>query len=71
MIKLPIDISQNFNELLITNAIPDKSKFHYRKWLHYYWDFCRKYHHKALDTNSLPLFLQKLKDKNQAKQQRQ
>ncbi len=71
MIKLPIDISQKFNELLIANAIPDKSKFHYRKWLRYYWDFCRKYHHKALDTNSLPLFLQKLKDKNQEEQQRQ
>jgi len=71
MNKLPADIAQKFDELLIANAIPDKSKSYYRKWLRYYWDFCRKYHHKALDTNSLPLFLKKLQDKNQSAQQRQ
>ncbi len=34
-----------------------------------YWDFCHKYQHDVFHPNSLPFFLQKLKDKNQSVQQ--
>ena len=41
-----------------------------RKWLKYYLDFCLKYHHEKSKKESLPHFLQKLKDKNQTEEQR-
>ncbi|NDY72280.1 hypothetical protein DO021_00240 [Desulfobacter hydrogenophilus] len=37
----------------------------YRKWLRHYLDFCKKYDHGYADIKSLPLFVDKLKSKNQ------
>jgi integron integrase len=71
MIKLPSEIVQKFDSLLSEKSLPDKSKFYYRKWLRFYWGFCHKYQHKIFDTDSLPLFLKKLKDKKQSDQQRE
>jgi integron integrase len=47
----------------------EKSKDFYRKWLRFYWDFCKKYHHDPFQSASLPLFLNKLQEKRQSVQQ--
>jgi hypothetical protein len=38
--------------------------------LRFYWDFCHKYRHDPLHSDSLPLFLKKLQDKHQSEPQR-
>ncbi len=43
----------------------------YTKWLRFYWDFCHKYRHDSFHSDSLPLFLKKLQDKHQSRQQKQ
>jgi hypothetical protein len=39
------------------------------KWLRYYLDFCLKYKFNQSDKESLPEFLNKLREKNQTSQQ--
>ena len=41
----------------------------YLKWLRYYLDFCAKYNDPPRDSDSLPLFLQKLASKGQSVEQ--
>jgi integron integrase len=41
----------------------------YLKWLRYYLDFCAKYNDPPRDSDSLPLFLQKLTSKGQSVEQ--
>ena len=69
MLKLPTALNQQFDNLLLNKSFSDKDKSFYKKWLRFYWDFCHKYHHDAFHSGSLPLFLQKLQDKNQSEQQ--
>ena len=69
MLKLPTPLIQQFDNLLLDKSLPDKGRASYKKWLHFYWDFCHKYHYDAFNSDSLPLFLQKLEDKNQSVQQ--
>jgi hypothetical protein len=38
---------------------------HYLKWLRYYLDFCHKYGHSESNSQSLPNFIRKLKEKRQ------
>ena len=69
MLKLPTPLIQQFDNLLQDKSLPDKDRASYKKWLHFYWDFCHKYHHDAFHSNSLPLFIHKLENKNQSVQQ--
>jgi len=39
---------------------------HYRKWLRFYWDFCRKYAFEPTNRQTLPAFHEKLQAKNQS-----
>jgi hypothetical protein len=55
---------------LVKKGVPLPAHFCYGKWLKYYLDFCLKYHHEKSKKESLPHFLQKLKDKNQTEEQR-
>ena len=70
MKQVPLDIKGRFDTLLAKRDIPEKFRFHYRKWLRYYLDFCHKYQLKPSDRKSLPQFLRKLQDKKQSDQQR-
>ena len=58
-----------YDAALLKKDVALSAHFHYRKWLRYYLDFCLKYHHKPVNKESLALFIQKLKDKNQTEQQ--
>ena len=70
MLKLPDPLIQKFDNLLLSKkSFSDKDRAVYKKWLRFYWDFCHKYQHDAFLSSSLPLFLQKLQDKNQSVQQ--
>jgi|GEM_PF-3578344 len=46
MLMLPVDLSQQFNELLTRKSFTNEAKSIYLKWLRFYWDFCDKYHYK-------------------------
>ena len=69
MLKLPATLIQPFDDLLLSKSLSDKDRAFYKKWLCFYWDFCHKYRHDAFHSGSLPLFIQKLQDKNQSVQQ--
>ena len=70
MIKTPEGLQKKYSVLLINSDVsPDLYK-HFRKWLRYYLDFCQKYQQPYADENSLLLFLEKLKQKNQPADQR-
>ena len=70
MKQVPLDIKARFDALLAKRDIPEKSRFHYRKCLRYFLDFCHKYELKPSDRKSLPQFLRKLRDKRQNDHQR-
>ena len=59
-----------YDAALVKKGVPLPAHFYYRKWLKHYLDFCLKYHHEKSKKESLPHFLQKLKDKNQTEEQR-
>ena len=69
MIKIPQQIIQQFDTLLDKEKISFDKQNYYRKWLRYYLDFCYKYNHDPKQTESLPEFINKLRDKKQSKQQ--
>ena len=69
MLKLPITLNQQFDNLLLNQSFSDKDRAFYKKWLRFYWDFCHKYQHDVFHSGSLSLFLQKLQNKNQSEQQ--
>jgi hypothetical protein len=63
-------IHVQFAQFLIGKALPPTVRSFYTKWLRFYWDFCHKYRHDPLQSDSLPLFLKKLQDKHQSEPQR-
>lgn len=71
MFNLPDQLSHQFNAELDKQQHPERLKHFYRKWLRFYWDFCNKYHHDPFHVSSLPLFLDKLAQKNQSVQQQE
>jgi len=71
MIAIPSTLRAPFKERLLEKAIPRKTHWSYIKWLRYYLDFCEKYDFPDADKESLAPFLQKLKEKNQTKEQQQ
>ena len=66
MLPIPPPTQSKFEELLYANSIPIALHGMYRKWLRYYLDFCKKYHFSQKDKNSLPRFIEKLREKNQS-----
>ncbi|MCK5543129.1 MAG: integron integrase [Desulfobacterales bacterium] len=58
-----------FEIWLDKEKIPSDRYDLYKKWLRYYLDFCHKYKHNPQTSESLPKFINKLRDKKQSKQQ--
>ena len=65
MRKIPTSTTTQFNALLNKNNIPKTYQNHYLKWLRYYLDFCHKYGFSESNSQSLPKFVRKLKEKRQ------
>lgn len=69
MLPIPGEISAQFNEVLRKRAINQSLHIHYRKWLLYFFDFCKKYPPPEAKSEQVRLFVEKLKSKNQNPQQ--
>ena len=70
MRQVPYDIQTQFLNVLKEKQIPEPDTNAYKKWLRFYFDFCSKYHFTEIEKDTLPHFLQKLKEKNQPDVQR-
>jgi len=71
MRQIPDPLSSKYRTLLTKNEIPQRNQFLFLKWLRYYLDFRHKYGVKEYDTQSLPDFINKLKEKKQTAAQQQ
>lgn len=72
LLNIPQDITVKFDPILIQKKIPESEHNNFRKWLRYYFDFCKKYHYPESKRESLPHFIKKLQEKHQsANQQKQ
>ena len=71
MIKVPLEFLSRFDSYIKNKQIPDNIRSLYIKWLRYYLDFCKKYHFGHSRRESLPQFLEKLREKKQTSQHRQ
>ncbi len=71
MLKVPEKLLAKYRFLLEQNTVPLNLQSTYIKWLRYYLDFCKKYHHAYGDRGSLALFLKKLQDKKQRRDQQE
>jgi len=69
MKKIPQEFLKQFDAQLIKNSVPSNKHSFCRKWLRYYIDFCFKYGHGSKKPDSLPLFINKLREKKQSRQQ--
>jgi hypothetical protein len=67
MLAIPSALRSKFDEQLRRRPIPNNLHAPYQKWLRYYLDFCQKYRFPPRQEKSLPTFLRKLQDKQQAK----
>jgi site-specific recombinase XerD len=65
MKNLPPTLVTKYNALLKQNGVPDKYQRFYFKWLRFYLDFCQKYQFDDSNPQSLPKFIEKLKEKKQ------
>jgi len=69
MEKIPQQLLKRFDVQLIKNKVFSGHHNLFRKWLRYYIDFCNKYGKDSKNTESLPHFINKLREKRQSKQQ--
>ena len=65
MLKIPESVVASFGSFLTDRNIPSTSHGYYKKWVRYYLDYCHKYRFYYLNSDSLPNFLNKLKEKKQ------
>ena len=65
MLKVPQALQKKYDQLLMNGSVHPKEYPAYRKWLRFYLDFCKKYEHAYGELNSLGLFVDKLRQKNQ------
>lgn len=65
MFTVPEEILTRFSRRLAHESINEKVRPFYRKWLRYYFDFCRKYQHDLSSRKSLAPVIDKLKEKIQ------
>lgn len=68
MKTIPQDLNYFHNSLLVQKEAPEKYNGHYKKWVRYYLDFCRKYDFRESVRESLTPFIDKLKEKKQSNQ---
>ena len=66
MLTMPPEIQQQYLAALRQQALPNTCEASSLKWLRYYLDFCHKYGHPPASRDSLPRFLDKLREKRQA-----
>ena len=71
MLKISSSLQARFEAYLRNNQVPNRAYTSYKKWLRFYLDFCRKYHFSPTQRESLPHFLDKLREKKQTKTQQQ
>lgn len=70
MFQIPILLFTNLRAHLVAKGIsPDRFQ-EYKKWLHFFLDFCGKYPTESDNNQKLRLFINKLKEKNQSEDQR-
>ena len=62
---IPQALMRLFDECLNAKGIAPEFHGFYRKWLRFYLDFCEKYNTDPQKPDSLPDFINKLRDKNQ------
>jgi integron integrase len=71
MLAIPSTLRNQFEGYLKSKTVPKKYHGLYKKWLQYYLDFCRKYDFSPDNPESLPHFIQKLRDKKQTEIQQE
>jgi len=69
MLPIPQNEITRFNKALLQSAVPEPFHAHYRKWLQYFFDFCKKYPPPAAKSEQIRLFIEKLKSKKQTSRQ--
>lgn len=69
MKKIPQHILETFDTWLEKKGVALKEQYIFKQWLRYYLDFCSKYDHDSNRPESLPLFIKKLREKHQNRQQ--
>jgi len=69
MQPIPDKIKIPYVAYLQQQNLPAGQLSSFLKWLQYYLDFCAKYHHPAAASDSLPLYLKKLTEKKQTREQ--
>jgi hypothetical protein len=67
---IPAEIKISYDDALVKRGVPLAAHYYYRKWLTYYLDFCAKYHHEESNRENLSRFIEKLKEKKQAEEER-
>ncbi|MBN2246337.1 MAG: integron integrase [Candidatus Aminicenantes bacterium] len=65
MLKIPENVLSSFGAFLSQKNVPPGSHYYYKKWLRYYLDFCYKYTLSYVNPETLPRFINKLKEKRQ------
>ncbi len=66
MLTVPLHITRRYEAVLERKAVSANYRSFYKKWLRYYLDFCQKYAFEPSDSNSLPHFIDKLRQKRQS-----
>lgn len=66
MRKLNQKLVQQYSSAMARESVAQAQHADYLKWLRFYLDFCDKYTHQPRDRESLPLFMRKLQEKDQA-----
>lgn len=68
MLAIPERVLSAFEAGLRDFHVPVPQQSAYKKWLRFYWDFCKKYQFAVGQRTSLPAFLQKLRSKKQSEE---
>lgn len=71
MLAIPLPLQKQFEKYLQKSQTPNSLQGHYKKWLQYYLDFCRKYDFSPAHKDSLSQFIRKLNEKKQNKEQQE
>ncbi len=69
MKPIPQTLLKKFDSMLNAKAVEPERHKYYIKWLRFYLDFCHKYQNDPRQPDSLPLFIKKLREKKQTRQQ--
>ena len=64
MLKIPESVVAHYGSFLTQRGIHATYHGYHKKWLRYYLDYCHTYRFYYLHSDSLPNFLNKLKEKN-------